>query len=131
MMGGTLLRFNLHILQQKGVNSGSTFNALNAMLRPPTYEHEVRVPIEKVSAEDNMVLPSKEATRWLREERRKGTIGPWDSTLCNDALMPRWKLPTLLELTQPVEDTMVVVNEYYVVVSFLMEEDAVLFKMKW
>jgi hypothetical protein len=34
---------------------------LNAMLKPPAYEYEVRYPIEFATAQENLILPSREA----------------------------------------------------------------------
>lgn len=127
MIPGIALRWHLSTLQGGG---NATLTALRSMLRPPHYEHEVRYPIERAWAEDDWVGPSKEATQWLRESRLHGEIGPWDSTVCNDRYMPLMKL-SALKFDEPVPDTMVVDDRFYIVVSFLDEADSILFKLRW
>ena len=103
--------------------------ALDAMLRAPLYEHRVRYPIERATAEDNQVLPCREAAVWLYDEFRHGTIGMWDSTVCNDA---RYGWLTTGDMTfdaYTYEAT--VTDAYYVIVSFENIEDAVLFRLRW
>lgn len=103
---------------------------LNKLLRHPRYEHEVHYPIDRASAEDDQLLPERAAAMWLYDSARHLEIGPWHCCLCNDARLPRLKLCGF-DPTAAVSDTVAFVDKYYMVVSFLMEEDAVLFRLRW
>lgn len=129
MISGTRLRWALQNMR-RGHGHDSAYATLSQMLRTPHYDHQVIVPITRCSARDGIVLPPADAAQWLFDERDKGTIGPWDVSVGNDARYGgRMTIsfdPNLKEL-EPI----IFRDEFYLTVSFLMEEDAILYKMKW